>query len=158
MNFYKFFKVVCYNRYFSLFLIFVFIFLIKTNILSQVTGDYRSAGSGNWTTLATWQRYNGSSWVTPITGQGYPGQFAGTGAVLIQAGHKVTLGPTGLSTQPMGNLTINSPGGQLYLTGANSVVTFSLNTQRIYVNTTSGSIYFLSKCSLVLPVNAAIYV
>ncbi|MBP7496069.1 MAG: T9SS type A sorting domain-containing protein [Bacteroidales bacterium] len=158
MNFYKFFKVVCNNRYFGLFFIFVFIFLIKTNILSQVTGDYRSAGSGNWTTLATWQRYNGSSWVTPITGQGYPGQFTGTGEVLIQSGHIVTIGTTGLTTFPMGTLTIDSPNGQLYLNGGNSTTNYSLNTMNVVIKTTSGSIYFRNKASLILPLNGVLFV
>ena len=38
-----------------------------------VAGDYRSKANGNWTTLATWERFNGGTWVQPNAGQGYPG-------------------------------------------------------------------------------------
>ncbi len=30
---------------------------------APASGDYRSAGSGNWNDTATWQTFNGSSWV-----------------------------------------------------------------------------------------------
>ncbi len=33
--------------------------------LGQNVGDYRSAQSGNWNNHATWERWNGSAWVTP---------------------------------------------------------------------------------------------
>lgn len=34
---------------------------------ATATGDYRSQGSGSWETPATWQRFNGSTWVTAVT-------------------------------------------------------------------------------------------
>lgn len=34
-------------------------------VFAQVNNDYRTARSGEWTTLVTWERYNGSAWVTP---------------------------------------------------------------------------------------------
>jgi hypothetical protein len=39
-----------------------FVFLC-TILLAQNVGDKRSATSGSWTTIATWEEYNGSSWV-----------------------------------------------------------------------------------------------
>lgn len=58
---------------------------------AQTAGDYKSVASGNWTILSTWQIYNGSIWSTPTAGQGYPGQFAGTGTVSVIGGFSVTL-------------------------------------------------------------------
>ncbi len=57
----------------------VSLFLLAANLATaQVVGDYRDnlgiLGAGNWSTLATWQRWNGA-WVTPTALQGYPGQF-----------------------------------------------------------------------------------
>jgi hypothetical protein len=74
------------------FFLFVF-FLFSNSIFSQSVGDYRSTGSGNWTTLASWQYFNGVTWVLPsgIAPQGFPGQFTGTGIVTIQNGHSITI-------------------------------------------------------------------
>lgn len=55
----------------------------------QSTNDYRSAGSGNWSELTTWERFNGASWVTPTVVDGTPDNT--DGAITIQAGHTVTL-------------------------------------------------------------------
>ena len=35
----------------------------STESLGAVSGDYRTNGDGNWSTLGIWQSYNGSSWV-----------------------------------------------------------------------------------------------
>lgn len=43
-------------------------------LYSQVTGDYRSLKSGNWSDRKNWQRYNGSVWVVPNGSLGYPAQ------------------------------------------------------------------------------------
>ncbi|MDD2994728.1 MAG: hypothetical protein PHP99_00765, partial [Paludibacter sp.] len=61
-------------------------------IFGQSAGDYRSKVTGNWTTLSTWERYNGTGWVTPTTVQGYPGQYNSQsyGVVTIVASHNVT--------------------------------------------------------------------
>ena len=37
---------------------------------SQTVDDFRSAADGNWNLPATWQRYDGSNWVTATY---YPG-------------------------------------------------------------------------------------
>ncbi len=57
--------------------------------LAQAVGDYRSAATGNWNVLATWERYNGTAWVTPTSGQGAPN--SGDGAITIRNGHTVTV-------------------------------------------------------------------
>jgi Secretion system C-terminal sorting domain len=60
------------------------LFSMSKMVLAQVTGDYRTAASGNWDALATWQMYNGSTWVSatvkPVT----------TNNVLVGNGFNVT--------------------------------------------------------------------
>ena len=136
----------------------VIILLFSCGIFAQSTGDYRSAGTGNWITLSSWQYYNGTSWVTPsgTSPQGYPGQFVGTGSVLIQTGHTITLSAT-ITTMSFGTLTIT---GRLTLTGDNGAVEmdFNLTTQSIVVTPSSGFIEFNDKLNLKLPTNASLQV
>ena len=55
----------------------IFICLSAFDVYAQNIGDYRTnQNNGNWSNLAHWQRWNGSSWATPTAAQGYPGQFA----------------------------------------------------------------------------------
>jgi len=84
-------------------------------------GDYRSARDGNWSALNTWQRYNGSSWVTPTTAQGYPGQNSVPGNVEIDNGDNVTLNVTPANS--IGSLTIEFGNQDSYLnfSGTNSL-------------------------------------
>jgi hypothetical protein len=76
-----------------LFIIFSVTLFFTSSAFAQTTGDYRSAGTGNWTTLSSWQYFNGTTWVTPTgtSPQGYPGQYAGTGTVTIRDGHSITI-------------------------------------------------------------------
>jgi len=67
--------------YRKVFLSGVFIFICHTGF-SQAVGDYRSKASSDWTTLATWERYNGAIWVEPTAGDGYPGQFGQTNVTI----------------------------------------------------------------------------
>jgi hypothetical protein len=80
-------------------------FYIVTSF-GQSAGDYRSVNSGNWTDLSSWQRYDGTNWVTPTAAQGYPGQYAGTGAVTIQNGNNIVLNVIFTLTQAIAGLTI----------------------------------------------------
>lgn len=129
-------------------------------IFGQSLGDYRSAATGNWTSLSSWQYYNGSTWVTPsgISPQGYPGQYVGLGAVLIQSGDSIAIGTTGITTQLMGTITIS---GSLILTGINTGSTgtdFIFNTQTLIVSPLLGTITFINKVNLKLPTNATLQV
>ncbi len=78
-------------RYFFCLLAITFIlqFFVQ-NSFSQVSGDYRSnAATMNWSTVASWQKYNGTSWATSTD---YPGQNSCSGCtVTIQNAHTVTL-------------------------------------------------------------------
>nr|WP_314895940.1 T9SS sorting signal type C domain-containing protein [uncultured Flavobacterium sp.] len=142
----------------------IFLLLVQTAVLAQTLGDYRSnVTSGNWTTLTSWQYYNGTSWVTPsgTSPQGYPGQFAGTYAVLIQTGHTITMGTADLTTATMGTVTIS---GALVLdggSGAGAGGTFTINTQNLIVTpglTPAANINFANKVTLNLPTNVSIQV
>ena len=73
------------------------------------TYPYRSVASGNWNTNTTWQCYNGTSWVTPDSGQ-YPKAISNV--VTIQSGTNVMLNVTDF----LGTMTVN-PGGNLVIAG-----------------------------------------
>ncbi|WP_418264604.1 T9SS sorting signal type C domain-containing protein [Flavobacterium faecale] len=135
---------------FILFLFFLFFSFVG---FSQSVGDYQSTGNGNWTTLSSWQRFNGTSWVTPsgTSPQGYPGQFSGTGAVLIQSGHKITLNMATIPTS-FGQFTIS---GQLVLVDD---TTHIINTTSLIVTSSLGSIDFNKKSDIKLPAGTPIQV
>jgi MBG domain (YGX type) len=59
-------------------------------VFNASTGDYRSRVSGVWTDVNTWERWDGSAWVTPPTN--YPSQTTGTGVIYIRDGHAITSG------------------------------------------------------------------
>ena len=145
------------------FFIFLIVLFFSLEGFSQTIGDYRSSGNGNWTTLSSWQYYNGSAWVTPsgTSPQGYPGQFSGTGAVLIQSGHSITIGTGGITTQTFGILTIS---GTLVLNGINTGGTgtnYNINTSALIVTsglTPVATINFQNKVNLKLPANTPVTV
>jgi hypothetical protein len=140
--------------------VFFFIsFFITNELAAQNIGDYRSnATNGNWTTLSSWQYYDGTDWVTPsgTSPQGYPGQFVGTGAVLIQSGDKIII-DSAITTLSFGTLTIS---GTLTLTGDNSSggLDFYLITQSIVVTPSFGFIEFNNKLNLRLPASSSVEV
>lgn len=65
---------------------------------AQNVGDYQTAGSGNWNTVAVWQTWNGTAWVTP---GGTPNNT--NGVITILAGHTITV-PAALTVD---ELTVN---------------------------------------------------
>jgi hypothetical protein len=94
--------------------------LFSEVLMAQTVGDYRSAATGNWATLATWQRYNGAAWATPTAPQGYPGQNVGTGVVTIRSGHTLTLNAS--PVQPLGSLVVE---GSYTTTDNNRTITLT---------------------------------
>ncbi|MGO4772689.1 hypothetical protein ACEN2I_13575, partial [Flavobacterium sp. W22_SRS_FK3] len=154
-------KTLLRSKILIAFLFFVFLLLGNT-VFSQTTGDYRSVATGNWTTLSSWQYYNGSTWVIPsgTSPQGYPGQYTGTGAVFIQAGHKISIGTSGITTNTMGTVTIS---GTLSLTGIStgSGTVYEIKTNKLVVTpglSPAATISFEEKVSLVLSANAELQV
>ncbi|MBP1663410.1 MAG: hypothetical protein H6Q19_550 [Bacteroidetes bacterium] len=159
-------------------------FLCVSGIQAQNVGDYRSNTSlGNWTSLNSWQRYDGTNWVTPTLAQGYPGQFAGTGAVTISSDNiilanfitatpqtTIQISVIGINNNnpftayttpnPIGIITVQSTAIlALQGSGTGSInYTTYLKTSEIDVNS-GGQIYFsATKVSLALPANGVIEV
>ncbi|GAB1367074.1 hypothetical protein MASR1M36_19450 [Candidatus Cloacimonadaceae bacterium] len=61
--------------------------LCMAGVFAQVSGDFRSKGSGTWSNYTTWQRYNGSAWADAVSGE-TPSQSS---SVWVQSGHIVSL-------------------------------------------------------------------
>lgn len=80
--------------------------------MAQTAGDYRTAASGNWNNTATWQRYDGVTW---IANPAVP--TSADGAIAIRNGHNVTLtAPVTadqLTVETGGTLTLSSFGNNL---------------------------------------------
>lgn len=136
----------------------LFLVLSQFIAVAQNIGDYQSAGTGNWTTLSSWERWNGSSWVTPTAGEGYPGENTGTGTVLIQSGHTITIGTANLTTTLMGTVTIS---GILILDGGSGTGIFTIKTPKIVITpnlSPLAKIEFTNKVTLALQANTVVEV
>jgi uncharacterized protein YaiE (UPF0345 family) len=57
------------------------------HLTAQTTGDYRSAATGTWATLATWQTYNGTAWVAATVSP----TAANAQTVSVRSPHTVTI-------------------------------------------------------------------
>lgn len=173
-----------YNFRITTIILIVLSFLCVSGIQAQNVGDYRSnITSGNWTSLNTWQRYDGTNWVTPTAAQGYPGQYTGTGAINIRSGNTIyanfiypsTLTPIQLTViginnnnpftayttpYPVGIITVQSD-AILVLQGSSGGSgndTFYMKTSELNVNS-GGVLYFNgNKVNLALPANSVIEV
>ena len=69
-------------------ILYIIIFITTPFLYSQTINDYRTVASGNWTNVAIWEVYNGSTWVAATN---YPGQVAGANDVTIGNGVTVTI-------------------------------------------------------------------
>jgi len=119
----------------------IFINLYQTNeAYAAVNGDYRSAATGNWNATATWERYNGSSWVAAVATP-----TSTDGVITIQNGHTVTVTASvtvdqvvvdagGQITVSTGTLTVNN--------GAGTDLTANGNVDIVSNITTGGSATF----------------
>ncbi len=74
--------------------------------LAQSAGDYRTASTGSWSSVGTWQIYNGSSWVPAVTAP-----VSSDGVVTILSPHTVTVNSVVSTDQ----VIVNS-GGTLNIT------------------------------------------
>ena len=86
------------------FLLLVFITTSAIKMQAQSVGDYRSAATGTWGTLGTWERFDGTTWATPTVGEGTPTNASGV--ITIQGTHNVTVA----SSVSIDQTTINSGG------------------------------------------------
>lgn len=98
--------------------------ILTITSFGQTAGDYRSAGTGNWSTLGTWERYSGSVWATPTSSEGYPGENSGTGNVLIKDGHTVTFNVS--LSNSISSLTIGEGVSGILLLPKNSTNSMSI--------------------------------
>lgn len=77
----------------------------SANIPATVTGDYRTAASGNWgsstVSTAIWEKFDGSSWASTTVPPG-----GATPTVTIRTGHTVALN----ATTAVNNLVVESGG------------------------------------------------
>jgi len=69
--------------------------------------EYRSAASGNWNDVSTWEAYTGSDWIPA-----YDVPASTTRDVTIRTGHSVVV-PAGYNSGTMNNLTVET-GATLY--------------------------------------------
>lgn len=96
------------------------ILLFPAALWGQSAGDFRSAGTGNWNNVNTWERYDGASWITPAPST----PTSADGAITIRNGHTVTVnaavtvdqvtvdaGGTLINNQSGANLTVNDGAG-----------------------------------------------
>jgi len=68
-------------------LLIILLAILNVNFLfSQSAGDFRTVASGNWNTLATWQRYDGTNWVAATA---FP--TSADGVITIRNTHTVTI-------------------------------------------------------------------
>jgi hypothetical protein len=90
------------------------LFLGISSVNAQAAGDFRSHQTGNWSDVNSWERYDGTNWITPAPN-------APTGAeatITVQSGHTITvnvavtingyLKDSGVMTVSGGSLTFNN--------------------------------------------------
>ena len=70
--------------------------------LAQTAGDFRSFQTGDWNNVATWERYDGGSWINPAPAA----PVTADGAVTILSGHTVTV----TLTDSINQLTVDAGG------------------------------------------------
>ncbi len=85
-------------------IILLFLIVLCSTVRAQTVGDYRSVASGTWSSLGTWQYFNGSAWVAATN---YPGQISAIlNTVTLQSPFVVTLNVN--PSFQMERLTVNS--------------------------------------------------
>ena len=87
---------------------------------AAVPGDYRSAGTGNWNVLASWQRWNGTDWLTPTVGQGTP--TSASNNIEIRTSHTITLTANVTVDQLTVNGTLSLNAGVTLSAGVNPIM------------------------------------
>ncbi|SHG40077.1 Por secretion system C-terminal sorting domain-containing protein [Chryseolinea serpens] len=95
---------------------------LTMDLWGQAIGDYRSAGSGPWSTVGTWQTFNGTSWVAAGAAP-----TSANGAITIRSPHIVTVAAGVTIDQTTidvgGTLTVNSGINLTLANGAGDEIT-----------------------------------
>lgn len=96
---------------------FTFILILSSYLVAQSSGDYRTRGSGKWSSAQIWEKYNGSTWGntgSPPTGaETITVQSTDSVYVNIQVSISDTLIQQGI-VEPMDSLTITVADGGTY--------------------------------------------
>jgi hypothetical protein len=92
-------------------LLIIFAFFLISNIEAQTSGDYRSIASGNWSALATWERFDGVSWQAALVAPAYT-----DGVITVRNPDVVTIN----SSTTVDQLTIDA-GAKLVISAATTV-------------------------------------
>ncbi len=91
-------------------LILTFASFFGVTAYSQAAGDFRSAGSADWSLTSTWQYFDGTSW-----GAASHAPSDADGAITITAGDIVTISANTNADQLVVNGTLHVTGGVLYI-------------------------------------------
>ncbi|MEP6676769.1 MAG: pectinesterase family protein [Ferruginibacter sp.] len=88
------------------------LYVTGLSTLNPVAGDYQTHQSGDWTDLNTWERYDGTNWVTPAPA--YP-VYNNSGLISILSGHAVTVSATLANGSGYIHRTVIKQGGSMIL-------------------------------------------
>ena len=119
-----------YRCIFAFFLTFVFF-----TTTAQTNGDYQSRQSGNWNTVATWQVFDGGSWVNLESSATYANVIpsSASGLISIQANTSVTVNTMSVFVDQLtvagdGVLNIASGGELIVENGVGNDLTIATET------------------------------
>ena len=114
------------KNYFTSFLVFLF---ISFSAFAQVAGDYRVKQDGDWDDLATWEVYNGTTWVNATD---FPGYINASNELVIDDGTSVYFRKP---PPPGANYTVNVNQDKLVITNGELVfennADININVDRI---------------------------
>jgi hypothetical protein len=102
---------------FTIFATLCVVLLSMSTVVAQVSGDYQSNGTGNWSDATKWQSYNGSSWVTASASPTGSGTITMRGTDSMYFDVPVTItGTLRMSGGKLGNssLTLSFAAGSIY--------------------------------------------
>ena len=133
-------------------LLILFLIVYGIPAVAQVTGDFRSNATGNWSSASTWQTYNGTAWVNATS---YPGQNSNVGTVTIGSGNTVTLN-VNITSYTIDKLIIGDQAGGSDNLSMPDNGDFNVNIMLVAVQS-DGILSWVKNADLHLPEGAIIY-